>query len=174
MTHTVLRIAMFAILLCVSHSTQAQDLDEHLHIFAPLVGQTWVGGYIDHDLEIILHFEPMLQGQAVGYRRVVAELNYSAETRFYWDPRSATIAFHGLNSRGMVENGTVAREDTKVILRGVTQWPDHDVEFKTILEILPDGRLRDTFLRRENGAWVPGHVQEFVVQQNRRGEEFDG
>ena len=50
------------------------------------------------------------------------------------------------------------------IVLAVGRRPGQSVPSITRLDLLPDGRLRDTFLRKSGGEWVRGHVQEFVAE----------
>lgn len=164
MTNVLAHALGFALLCCSALPAGAQDLDQHLSFFAPLLDKTWVGGYVDHDLEITLRLESTLQGKVLRYRRAAEEVGFHAETHCYWDPRREEVAYLALNTRGIVERGSAREEDGRIILRGKSQWADRDVDVRWIMEILPDGRLRDTYERLENGVWVPGHVQEFAAQ----------
>jgi hypothetical protein len=162
-----------AVLLGVSASCAspllAQDLDEHLSFLQPLLGVDWVGGYVGEgspDLEIVLHFEPILDGNAIRYTREAAGAKFTSETHFFWNATRREVHFLSLNNRGIVEEGVAESEDGKIVLRGESQRADRAVEFETILEIDEQGTLRDTFLRRQDGKWVTGHVQEFVAKDD--------
>ena len=160
-------IALFTILIPFS-SSPALELDEHLRFLEPLIGKEWVGGYVGSDspgIEIVLRFETILGGRVVRYVREVEAADFSGVTQFYWNPGRGEVCFLGLNSRGIVEEGVVNVKDSKIVLRGTSQWPDKTIEFKTALEIDPEGTLRDTFLRMEGSEWVQGHLQEFVAKE---------
>jgi len=161
-----------AFLTCpfVAASGAAQDageLDQHLGFLEPLMGQVWEGGFIGEDapdLVILLRFESVLAGKAVKYTREVAELGYSSETHFYWNPGSGEVRFLALNSRGIVGEGVASYQDGAILLRGVDHWPENSVESQTVLHLDEEGVLRDTFSREEGGEWVRGHVQEFTAK----------
>lgn len=142
-------------------------LDDHLRFLEPLMGRPWEGGFVGGDaadLLISLRFEPVLAGKAVKYTREVAELNYLSETHFYWSPGREEVLFLSLNSRGIVGEGVVSKEDGAIVLLGVDQWPESSVESQTVLRLDDEGVLRDTFSRKEGGEWVPGHIQEFTAK----------
>ncbi len=162
-----------AVLLGVSVSCSspslAQETDEHLSFLRPLLGVNWVGGYVGEgspDLEIVLHFEPILDGNVIRYTREAAGANFTCVTHFYWDAGRRELRFLSLNNRGIVEEGVAESESGKIILRGESHRPDRTVEFETILEIDEHGTLRDRFLRMQDGKWVTGHVQEFVAKDD--------
>jgi hypothetical protein len=148
-----------------SPSSSAQELDEHLSFLQPLLGVDWVGGYVGEgspDLEIVLRFEPILDGNAVRYTRAAARADFASVTHIFWNAGRRETCFLSLNNRGMVEEGVAVFEEGKIILRGKSHRADHTVEFETTLEIDVQGTLRDTFQRSQDGKWVTGHVQEFV------------
>jgi len=159
----------FIVALCVVAGTvvaQAGDLEQSLEFLQPLLNKTWVGGYVnspDSDLEITMRWEPILGGQAVRRTIDVPGLSFSAETYIYWDRKEERVAFLTLNTRGLTSVGTAAKEGETITLRGRTYWPDRVMEFRTVVEVLPDGKLRDLYYHMENGEWVQGHHQEFVA-----------
>ena len=104
-------------------------------------------------------------GRAVRYTREVEAVDFSGLTQFYWNPSRGEVCFISLNNRGIVGEGVVKAEDGRIVLRGKSHRPDKTIEFKTMLEVDPNGTLRDTFLRMEGSEWVQGHLQEFVVRQ---------
>lgn len=147
-------------------SAPAEDLDESLDFLQPLLNKTWVGGYVDssdRDLEITMRWEPILGGKAVRRTVDVPALQFSGETYFYWDRNEERVAFLMLNTRGLTSTGTAAQDGRAVTLRGKTYWPDRVMDFRAVVEVLPDGKLKDLFYRMENGEWVEGHHQEFVA-----------
>ncbi len=127
-----------------------------------------MGGFVGagtSDLVISLSFAQILDGKAVKYTREAKAANFAGVTHFYWSPDRGEVCFLSLNSRGIVGEGVVMSEGGGIVLRGNSHWPDRTVEFETILRIGPKGTLTDTFKRKENGEWVVGHVQEFVVKE---------
>jgi len=156
------------VLLASIVASSADELDEHLQFLAPMLGKAWVGGFVGSespDIRIVLHFEPILGGCAVKYVREVEAAGFSEVTQFYWHPSHGDVRFISLNNKGIVGEGIVSYEDGKVVLLGNSYRQNETTEFKTILEIDENGTLRDTFLRMEDGEWVQGHLQEFVVEE---------
>lgn len=149
-------------------SSGAVELEEHLRFFEPLIGKTWVGGYVGSEssgIEIVLRFEQILGGSAVSYGREAIAADFSGLTQFYWNPDREEVCFISLNNRGIVGEGVVTAMDSRIVLRGKSHRPDKTTDFKTTLEIDSKGTLRDTFLRLEGGNWVQGHLQEFVATE---------
>ncbi len=168
------RTARFAIFLgsflvfAILSNSNAAELDQRLEFFAPLFGPTWQGGYVGEnapDMVITLKFEPVLNGMAVKYSREAAEIDFFMETHFYWDPSRGEVRFIGLNSRGIVNEGTARMIDGSIVLIGDSHQLDKTTEFKTEFEIDSKGVLRDTFTRKQGGAWVSGHTQEYVGKE---------
>lgn len=156
-------LTSYLLLVILSGLTLAAELDEHLIILEPLMETQWLGGYIDdQDIQIQLDFTSILNGKAIQYVRKAESVNYSAITHFYWDPDLNELCFVALNSRGIVEKGSVKTEAGKIILSGTSAWSDRTMTIKTILEIDSHGKLKDSFYRMERGQWTLGHVQEFV------------
>jgi len=143
------------------------ELDEHLRFLEPLMGRHWEGGFVGReapDVVISLRFEPALGGKSVRYTREVTALGYASETQFYWNPTRAEVLYLELNSRGIVGEGVASLQDGAIVLSGVAHWPEGPYESRTVLELNDEGVLRDTFSRKEEGRWVPGHVQEFIAK----------
>ena len=166
--YTVRVLISLLIVLGLVVSSLAAELDEHLQFLEPLLGKEWVGGYVgseSSDIEIVLLFEPILDGHAVKYIRNVEATEFSGLTQFYWNPGSGDVRFISLNNRGIVGEGVVSQEDGRIVLHGESYRQDQTTEFKTILAIDAKGTLRDTFLRMEDGEWVQGHLQEFIVNE---------
>ena len=57
-------------------------------------------------------------------------------------------------------------EDGHIVLRGHSHRSDGTVEFKTTLSIDATNTLNDTFMRKIDGEWVRGHIQEFVAKES--------
>jgi hypothetical protein len=149
-------------------SSSVAELDENLQFLEPLIGKEWVGSYVgseSSDIQIVLRFERVLGGRVVRYVREVEAADFSGVTQFYWNPSRREVCFISLNNRGIVGEGVVNAEDDRIVLRGKSHWPDKTTEFRTLLEIDPNGTLRDRFLRMEGSEWVQGHLQEFVAKE---------
>jgi hypothetical protein len=164
----VLVIALLTVttiaLLGFATPAAAQDLDEHLQMLRPLAARPWTGGYVDSpEIVITLEWEEILAGKALRCTRRAPEVDFTGETTFYWDPERDAIAFIALNNRGIVGSGTVQRDGEAIVLLGRSRRPDQVTEFRTTYELLEDGRLRDTFVRKQGETWVTGHVQEFTA-----------
>jgi hypothetical protein len=160
-------IVLLLIVAPISFSSGA-ELDGHLKFLSPLIGKEWIGGYVgseSSDIRIVLLFEQVLGGRAVRYIREVEAADFSGVTHFYWNPGRKEVCFISLNNRGIVGEGIVSAENGKIILRGESHRPEKTIEFITTLEIDPEGILRDTFLRKQDGEWVQGHLQEFEVRE---------
>jgi hypothetical protein len=160
-------IVLLSVLFSPSIS-QTVELDEHLQFLEPLLGKKWAGGYVGSespDIEIVLSFEKILDGRVVKYIREADAVDFSSLTHFFWNPGREEICFISLNNKGIVGEGIVNVTDGRIVLIGKSHRPDQTTEFKTILEIEPSDTLRDTFQRMEDGKWVQGHIQQFVIKE---------
>jgi hypothetical protein len=158
----------FFLVFAILSNSNAAELDQHLEFFAPLFGPTWQGGFIGEnapDMVIVLKFEPILNGMAVKYSREAAEIDFFMETHFYWDPSRGEVRFISLNSRGIVNEGTARLIDGSIVLVGYSHHLDKTTEYRTEFEIDSNGVLRDTFTRKQDGAWVSGHTQEYIIKE---------
>ena len=159
--------ALLALLFSVAFSSAA-ELNEHLSFLEPLVGKEWVGGYVGSespDIQIVLRFERILGGHAVEYVREAEAADFTGVTHFYWNHGREEVCFISLNNRGIVAEGVVIPENGKIVLHGKSHRSGTTIEFKTTLEMDPEGTLRDTFLRMQDGKWVQGHLQEFIIRE---------
>jgi hypothetical protein len=160
--------AMLAALAAAAFTiqTHAQELDEDLKVFAPLVGTTWEGHFQDSleaDPAITLSFESMLAGKAV--RLVSGGFGMTRENLHYWDPEKKQICYVALTSNGWVSTGTVVAEGTVIATVGRQAGPDGTArEVKNTWELTADGELIARGYAMVNGAWEPGHVIVFTAR----------
>jgi len=164
----LLMISVFVLFVSLSPSLLSAELDTQLDLLKPLLDKEWTGGYVgpeSADFKFTLRFEQILDGQAVRYSREVPDADFSGLTHFYWNPYRQKVCFLSLNNRGIAGEVIVTSEDGNIVLLGQSFRPDQQpTDFRTTWEIDPDGTLRDTFERLENGKWVQGHVQEFTEE----------
>ena len=161
------RVYVLLAMIFISSNVFSSELESHLQFLEPFLGKNWMGGFTGDDappFRISLLFEPILDGRVVKYSREVKDADFASVTQFYWDPKNVEVRFLSLNNRGIVEEGTVRIDGDKVVLQGNSYRSDVTIEFKTILSIDAQGTLRDTFLRKQDGEWTQGHIQEFVAQ----------
>lgn len=157
-------VVAVAFLSLVSTFVSSSELDKKLRFLQPLLGTDWVGGYAGEDesgLKITLTFEPILDGTVIKYAREAKGADFTGVTHFFWNPSLGEVRFLSLNNRGIVGEGTVAADGVEIVIQGKSHHPGGSVEFKTILSIEETGTLRDVFLRKKDGEWVQGHIQEF-------------
>jgi len=156
--------ALVVLLLFVASEKASAELDENLAFINPLVGTSWVGGYVGDDapdIAIALKFESILGGKAVRYTREAPAADFKSVTHFFWSPQAKKALFFTLNNRGMVDEGTIELVGAEFVLSGKSHWGEKSIEFKTVLNLDQSGTLSDTFSRNEKGEWVLGHYQEF-------------
>lgn len=159
---------VLAVMLFPFSASPAGESEGHLHFLEPLLGKTWVGGYVgtdSPDLEIVLRFEKILDGHAISYVREAEAVGFSSLTQFFWNPGREEVCFISLNNKGIVAEGVVSPTDGGIVLLGKSHRPDMTMEFKTTLEIDQTDTLIDAFHRMEDGEWIQGHLQKFVVKE---------
>lgn len=154
----VLALACVIAAACPAH---ARYLDNRLAVLQPLLGQEWIGHYVDSPDSHLTHtvrWENILDGTAVLKTKSVPDANFVSQTYFYWDDRQQVVAFLTLTNRGQVSRGVVGESLGRVVEHGVSMTKGGATEFRLSVEVLPDGRLRDVFERLVDGSWREGHV----------------
>ena len=114
-----------------------------------------------------------LAGKAVKYTREAPEVDFFSETHFFWCPDRNKILFITLNNRGNVGEGVVLLQDGEILLQGENHRPEGPLAYITRWNLDPGGVLKDTFMRKEKGEWVQGHVQEFVPKEQTLGSAIN-
>ena len=163
-------IGVFSLaLICVE--AQPQELDSTLQYLAPLLGQTWVGHYVDSPedahLEHIVRWEAILDGKVVKKVKAVPAVDFCEVSLYYWDTEAEQVSLMSLTNRGQHTHGTVRLDDARIVMNG--DRPDGR-SFVLSFEILADGRLRDKFFNVIEGDLQQGHLIEYTAEAGR---EFD-
>lgn len=156
------RMLLLAVLLPLAGNLQAQELDEHLRAFAPMVGKTWKGRLSEPGAEKeswdISRWERALNGKAVRIIHSVNEGEYGGETLLYWNREKEEIEFYYFTTAGFMtqgsievtENGFSAHEFVTGNANGITE-----VRSSSVLQ--EDGSMLGTSEYLKDGEWVPGH-----------------
>ncbi|MFC2134574.1 hypothetical protein ACFLR4_02570 [Bacteroidota bacterium] len=165
-----LTTVMFCTFLLLStQSLTAQELNEHLKIFEPIIGKTWIGYFqnpINTGLTHTCNWEIIKNGNAVRLNKTVPEVDgFSMEITYYWDRIEEVVKFLTLSSNGYISNGTVTTEGNKIVTQGFQVGPDRTNTFKLTLEIGEDGNLHDYFYSLVDDNWKPGHYIKYSAEE---------
>ena len=117
----------------------------------------------DKMIELPRRWDVIWEGKVVKYVSNVKELNNFSEGYFYWDPEKKEIALFIINSRSIITQGHVQKEDGKILMYGHVKFPDRTLEFRNTFEMTDDGKLIDRWFRFEDGEWKAGHVVELKI-----------
>jgi hypothetical protein len=154
--------AMLAALAVIALTTpvQSQALDDHLKIFAPLIGPSWEGHFEDTSESrptIMMSLESALEGKVV--RLLSGGGGMTRENLYYWDPEKKQICYVALTSNGWVSTGTAYGDGALIVTVGRQIGPDGTPrETKNTWEVTTDGKAIARGYRMENGEWKTGHV----------------
>lgn len=160
-------LVVTTVLAGVCVATAQDQLAEQLQPFAPFIGKTWRGemntspdGKQTVDIS---RWERALNGQAIRILHSINNGEYGGESLMFWDREKESVVFYYFTTAGFYTTGTVSFEDGKFVSHEVVSGNDDGVtEVKSVGEILPDGRLRNSAQYLKNGEWVDGHSFIYV------------
>lgn len=157
------RIAIVLLVVSLAPSAAAAELDEHLQIFEPLAGESWVGKFrnVEDGPQLIFQWEVILDGHAVRGLRLVPDRQFRGESVFYWDERQQRVAYLSLTNNGYVSHGTVVLEGDQIIVAGDQTGPAGEQKVRAAFWIDADGRLNNQLYTWEDGKWEPAHTTLF-------------
>jgi len=152
-------LALVAGISCVAPS-HAQEIEDQLRLLAPLVGETWIGRFVQPEgaPSLRLTWEAALDGHAIRLTKEAPGVDLIAETLYYWDRAENALRFLSLSNRGVVSRGAVTVEDGLIVHVGLQVDRAMVTEYKQTLELLVDGRLRDIFCARTPAGWWQRHL----------------
>jgi hypothetical protein len=143
--------------------SEAPELDAHLQVLAPLIGERWIGNF-RNDPEapgLIFSWEVILGGHAVRGLRLVPDKNFVGESTFYWDEQQQTVAYVSLTNNGYVSHGTVVLDEGRIVVAGSQTGPNGTKDVRAMFWIDDQGRLNNQLHNFENGKWEPAHSTLF-------------
>ncbi|HUG91265.1 MAG TPA: hypothetical protein VML55_10550 [Planctomycetaceae bacterium] len=168
--------ALFVLLTFATSLSMAGDadqLDEPLKPFAPLLGKTWKGEFKsstpDRPLFDVSRWERALNGKAVRVLHSVNDGVYGGETIIVWDAQKNSLVYWYFTTAGFRTEGTMKYEDG--------QWSAQEVvigaaggitEVKSTTKLLPDGRLRVTAEYLKDGKWDAGREVDYQKAPDAR------
>lgn len=142
------------------------ELDEHLEIFRPYLGKTWVAKGTDEQgraFSDVSYWERTLNGMAV---RSVHSLNngeYGGESIMFWDPESETLKSYYFTTGGFYTIGTITVEgNTFTSIEDVygTAWGITKVRAEVTLA--KDG-MHSSSQYFQEGKWTEGMQFHYVA-----------
>lgn len=153
------------LLLTLTPSTRAEDpttLNDHLKVFAPLLGKTWKGTFSDSTPEKpmidIARWERAMNGQAIRCLHSLNQGVYGGETIIMWDPNQQKIAFWYFTTAGFFTQGTLEITDnTWTAIEEVTGNPNGITKVRSTATINSDGSLQTKAEFYAKDTWSPGH-----------------
>jgi hypothetical protein len=142
-------------------SADVVEVSEHLELLRPLMNREWVGHYTDEETAHFIHqvaWDAVCGGGAVRMTKLVDELDFAAETLYYWNAVSAEVAYVTVTNRGQVSVGTAAAAGDTIELLGHDLTEEGEVAYRYTFCISDDGILEDRFYRWGGVRWEERHL----------------
>ena len=159
---------LFFILLFSSNFTNAQDLNENLTFFKPLLNKTWKGHFQNPVVEEITHickWDIIKSGYAVRLNKSVPEVKgFEMEITYYYDAMDKEVKFLTITNNGHLSRGTVTNEGNRIITIGWQMGPNGVKKVKQTFEVGEDGNLHDYFGSAEADENFRGHYIKYTVE----------
>ncbi len=158
---TVFGLILVAGLNMFRNQDETDSLNEHLKVFQPMVGKTFVGEFANSTPEKPLidvsRWERAMNGQAVRVLHSVNDGEYGGETILMWDRKLEKIAFWYFTTAGFYTTGTMdidgntwsATEEVTGNKQGITQ-------VKSVSTIQENGEMHIKTEYLTNGEWTLG------------------
>ena len=138
------------------------NLLEHLKPFEPYIGKTFKGELANSTKEKsvfdISYLERILNGMAIKITHSVNDGEYGGISIITWDENKNSLVSSYFTTAGFTTNALMHFEDGKLIsLEDVTGNENGITKVKAIIELLPNGDLRNSSKYFMNESWVDGH-----------------
>ena len=154
-----LRFACLTATSFAAAGDNAAPLAEPLKPFAPFLGKTWRGEFVNAKKPTvdIARWERALNGQAIRTLHSINDGAYGGESIIMWDAKKKSLVYWYFTTAGFRTEGTMKHEDG--------QWIAHETvaggaggvtEVKSISKILPDGRMHVKAEYLKDGQWTVG------------------
>jgi hypothetical protein len=162
------------LLLTLTPFARAEDpttLNDHLKVFAPLLGKTWKGTFSDSTPEKPMidtaRWERAMNGQAIRCLHSVNEGIYGGETIIMWDPKQEKLAFWYFTTAGFFTQGTLEITDnTWTATEEVTGNANGITKVRSTATINPDGSFQTKAEYYTKDTWSPGHAIHYTPTEN--------
>ena len=167
---TIIQFLLLSTYLLSQDTNDTFPLSEHLMPFAPYVGKTFKGKFAHSTAEKpvydISHWERALNGNAIRILHSVNNGEYGGESIIMWDTERESLASWYFTTAGFYTMATFEFDGKRLIaLEDVSGNQNGITKVKTIIQLLPDGKLHNRSKYLMNNTWVDGH--EIYYQEAR-------
>ena len=137
-------------------------LSEHLKPFSSYVGKTFKGKFAHSTKKKpaydISRWERALNGNAIRILHSVNNGEYGGESIIMWDSERESLASWYFTTAGFYTMSTFEFDGKRLIsLEDVSGNQNGITKVKTIIQLLPDGKLQNKSKYFMNNVWVDGH-----------------
>jgi len=138
------------------------NLSEYLKPFERYIGKTFKGEFSNSTKEKpvfdISHWERTLNGMAIRITHSVNNGEYGGESIITWNVKKNSLVSSYFTTTGFSTNAVLHFEDDKLIsIEDVVGNENGITKVKAIIELLPNGDLRNVSKYFINDIWVNGH-----------------
>ena len=153
-------ISIFGLLLAQNNAIN--NLSKHLEPFKPYIGKTFKGEFVNSTKENpvfdVSHWERALNGMAIRITHSVNKGEYGGETIIIWNIEKNRLESSYFTTAGFTTNAILSFEDNKLIsVEDVVGNKNGITKVKAVIELFPNGDLRNASKYLMNGSWVDGH-----------------
>ena len=139
-----------------------KDLPENLKQFEPYIGKTFKGEFANSTPEKpiydIIHYERVLNGNAIRAVHSVNNGEYGGESIVMWDAEKENLVSWYFTTAGFYTQAIMHFEDGNLIIIEDVTWNENGItQVKAIIGFLPNGHLHNTSQYLMHGNWVAGH-----------------
>ena len=139
--------------------SQPAELSPELQFLRPFIG-TWVGEFQDASERPTIHrsWTPILDGGAIRETRTVPEVEFEAESIYYYDRAAGVVAYLGITDNGYVSRGQVAFDGEIFTQSGEQTRPDGSTySIRVTFRFTDEGTLVNQLFNLGDGEWQIGH-----------------
>ena len=149
--------------LLIGGSNEMNNLSEHLKAFEPYINKTFKGEFANSTKEKpvfdVSHWERILNGMAIRITHSVNNGEYGGVSIITWDTEKNSLVSSYFTTAGFSTNAVMHFDDGKLIsVEDVIGNENGITQVKAIMELFPNGDLRNSAKYLMNGKWVDGHV----------------
>ena len=148
--------------LISQNTNDSFPLSEHLKPFSSYVGKTFKGKFAHSTQEKpaydISRWERALNGNAIRILHSVNNGEYGGESIIMWDSERESLASWYFTTAGFYPTSTFEFDGKRLIsMEDVSGNQNGITKVKTIIQLLPDGKLKNRSKYFMNNVWVDGH-----------------
>jgi len=169
----VIHIILFnTILFCADDVSEIKDtLSKPLKPFQPFIGKTFKGELTTSTslkpMIDILRWERALNGNAIRVIHSVNDGEYGGETLIMWDPEFDSLASWYFTTGGYYTRSKINIESDRLIfIEDVSGNNNGITKVKTMVRILPGGKLQNRSKFLMNDIWVEGYETFYKKDPN--------